>query len=52
VLQAGELAARLEGEDGGGVVQRDLMKLNLADRAHAVIFAYETGLVQPGETAP
>ena len=31
---------------------RVLMKLNLADRVHAVIFAYETGLVQPGETAP
>ena len=46
------------------MVQRDLMKLNLADRMHAVILlmrpawcsraklAYETGLVQPGETAP
>lgn len=33
-------------------VARVLMKLNLADRVHAVIFAYETGLVQPGETAP
>ena len=31
-------------------VARVLMKLNLADRVHAVIFAYETGLVQPGET--
>jgi DNA-binding NarL/FixJ family response regulator len=30
-------------------VARVLMKLNLADRVHAVIFAYETGLVQPGE---
>jgi DNA-binding NarL/FixJ family response regulator len=27
-----------------------LMKLNLADRVHAVIFADETGLVQPGDT--
>jgi len=31
-------------------VARVLMKLNLADRVHAVIFAYETGLVQPGDT--
>jgi DNA-binding NarL/FixJ family response regulator len=31
-------------------VARVLMKLNLTDRVHAVIFAYETGLVQPGET--
>ena len=30
-------------------VARVLMKLNLADRVHAVIFAYETGLIQPGE---
>ena len=33
-------------------VARVLMKLNLADHVQAVIFAYETGLVQPGETAP
>lgn len=30
-------------------VARVLMKLNLADRVHAVIFAYESGLVLPGE---
>ncbi len=31
-------------------VARVLMKLNLADRVQAVIFAYETGIIQPGET--
>jgi len=29
-----------------------LAKLGLADRAQAVVFAYETDLVQPGEQAP
>jgi DNA-binding NarL/FixJ family response regulator len=33
-------------------VKRILMKLNVRDRVHAAIFAYETGLTRPGPKAP
>jgi DNA-binding NarL/FixJ family response regulator len=31
-------------------VARILHKLRLRDRAHAVVYGYETGLVRPGRT--
>jgi DNA-binding NarL/FixJ family response regulator len=47
----GEIARRL-GVETGTVkthVARILAKLHLRDRVHVVIFAYETGLVRPGD---
>lgn len=32
-------------------VQRVLMKLDLRDRVHAVVFAYESGVLHPGDSA-
>jgi DNA-binding NarL/FixJ family response regulator len=33
-------------------VKRVLMKLDLRDRVHAVVFAYESGVLHPGEITP
>ena len=33
-------------------VSRVLAKLNLTSRSQAVVLAYETGLVHPGQSAP
>ncbi len=46
----GLVMTRLGAGDGSQHVNRVFRKLALRDRVHAVLFAYETGLVQPGES--
>jgi DNA-binding NarL/FixJ family response regulator len=49
-LSNGEIAAQLVIEETTVKthVKRTLMKIRLRDRIQAVIFAYESGLIQPG----
>jgi DNA-binding NarL/FixJ family response regulator len=48
VLIAGDAIASHKESTAKTHIKRILMKLHLRDRIHAVIFAYETGVTQPG----